>query len=115
MDDREKELEKGFVEFLRREGLGETPVPPELQTAVERRITAEFASKRTIGWGSTALISGAATLVLGLANQGSFNPAFAGLLAVAAVIYGLGVRQLTATSAGASELSALMIDPGGMN
>ena len=106
MDKRERDLEGDFVAFLRREGLDESPVPPELQAAVERRIEAEFASRRTIGWGSTALISGAATLVLGLANQGSFNPAFAGLLALAAAIYGLGVRQLTATSAGVSELSA---------
>ena len=106
MDKEERDLEGDFVAFLRREGLDESPVPPELQAAVERRIDAEFAARRTIGWGSTALISGAATLVLGLANQGSFNPAFAALLALAAAIYGLGVRQLTATSAGASELSA---------
>lgn len=44
--------------------------------------------------------------MLGLANQGSFNPAFVALLTLAAGIYGLGVRQLTATSAGAAELSA---------
>ena len=100
------ELDQGFIEFLRREGLEESPVPPQLQAAVERRIHAEFAARRTIGWGSTALISGAATLVLGLANQGSFNPAFAGLLGLAAAIYGLGVRMLTATSAGGSEVSA---------
>jgi hypothetical protein len=106
VDKRERDLEGDFVAFLRREGLDESPVPPELQAAVERRIDAEFAARRTIGWGSTALISGAATLVLGLANQGSFNPAFAALLALAAAIYGLGVRQLTATSAGVSELSA---------
>ena len=106
MDKRERSLEDDFVAYLRREGLGEAPVPPELQAAVERRIEAEFASRRTIGWGSTALISGAATLVLGLANQGSFDPGFAALLALAAGIYGLGVRQLTATSAGVSELSA---------
>jgi hypothetical protein len=105
VDKRERDLEGDFVAFLRREGLDGSPVPPELQAAVERRIETEFASRRTIGWGSTALISGAATLVLGLANQGSFNPAFAGLLALAAAIYGLGVRQLTATSAGVSELS----------
>ena len=106
MKEPDKEVEDGFVAFLRREGLDESPVPPELQAAVERRIDAEFAARRTIGWGSTALISGAATLVLGLSNQGSFNPAFAALLALAAAIYGLGVRQLTATSAGVSELSA---------
>ena len=106
MDKSERDLEEGFVEFLRREGLEGSPVPPELQATVERRIHAEFAVRRTIGWGSTALISGAATLVLGLANQGSFNPAFAVLLALAAGIYGVGVRQLTATSAGVSELSA---------
>ena len=106
MEQRKSEPDRAFIECLRREGLEEAPVPPELQAAVERRIDAEFAARRTIGWGSTALISGAATLVLGLANQGSFNPAFAALLALAAGIYGLGVRQLTATSAGASELSA---------
>jgi hypothetical protein len=106
VDDRERDPHRGFIEFLKREGIEETPVPPEVQAAVERRIDAEFAARRTIGWGSTALISGAATLVLGLANQGSFNPAFAALLALAAGIYGLGVRQLTATSAGAPELSA---------
>ena len=106
MDKQERDLEGAFVAFLRREGLYESPVPPELQAAVERRIAAEFATRRTIGWGSTALISGAATLVLGLANQGSFNPAFAALLALAAGIYGIGVRQLTATSAGVPELSA---------
>jgi len=106
VEKRERDPEGDFVAFLRREGLDESPVPPELQAAVERRIDAEFAAKRTIGWGSTALISGAATLVLGLANQGSFNPAFAALLALAAAIYGVGVRHLTATSAGAPELSA---------
>jgi hypothetical protein len=106
MERDDAERDQRFAEFLRREGLEGSPVPPELQAAVERRIDAEFASRRTIGWGSTALISGAATLVLGLANQGSFNLAFAGLLALAAGMYGLGVRQLTATSAGASELSA---------
>jgi hypothetical protein len=106
VEKRESEFEGAFAEFLRREGLDGSPVPPELQAAVERRINAEFTARRTIGWGSTALISGAATLVLGLSNQGSFNPAFAALLALAAVIYGLGVRQLTATSAGVSELSA---------
>ena len=105
MNEREKDAEDEFVAFLRREGLDESPVPPEVQAAVERRIDAEFTSRRTIGWGSTALISGAATLVLGLSNQGSFNPAFAALLALGAAIYGLGVRQLTATSAGVSELS----------
>jgi hypothetical protein len=105
VDKEEGDLEGDFVAFLRQEGLDESPVPPELQAAVERRIDAEFAARRTIGWGSTALISGAATLVLGLANQGSFNPAFAALLALAAAVYGLGVRQLTA-SAGTSELSA---------
>ena len=97
MDKQEKDLEGAFVAFLRREGLDESPVQPELQAAVERRIVAELATRRTIGWGSTALISGAATLVLGLANQGSFNPAFAAVLALAAGIYGIGVRQLTAT------------------
>ena len=106
MEEREDEVERGFIEFLRREGLEETPVPPHVQAAIERRIDAEFATRRTIGWGSTALISGAATLVLGLANQGSFNPAFAALLGLAAVIYGLGVRQLTATPQSVSELSA---------
>lgn len=106
MDKRDDEVEPGFIEFLRREGLDETPVPPQVQAAVERRIDAEFATRRMIGWGSTALISGAATFVLGLANQGSFNPAFAALLGLAAVVYGLGVRLLTATPPGASELSA---------
>ena len=106
VDEPERELDEGFIEFLRREAIEESPVPPQLQAAVERRIEEEFSARRTIGWGSTALISGAATLVLGLGNQGSFNPAFAALLALAALVYGLGVRQLTATSAGAPELSA---------
>ena len=106
MDDHDEKVNPPFVEFLRREGLEQSPVPPDLQVRIERGIDASFAARRTMGWGSTALISGAATLVLGLANQGSFNPAFAALLALAAAIYGVGVRHLTATSAGAPELSA---------
>src|SRR4051812_13240610 len=106
MDEQDEKSQERLVEFLRREGLDELPVPPQLQAAIERRIHQEFEGRRTIGWGSTALISGAATLVLGLANQGSFNPAFGALLAVAAVIYGLGVRKLTATSPDGSELPA---------
>lgn len=106
MDERIDGVEPGFVEFLRQESFGESPLPPRLQEAIEERIRAELAAKRKIGWKSTALISGAATLVLGLANQSGFTPAFAALLGATAILYGLGVRLLTMSSTAAAEISA---------
>lgn len=106
MDERIDGVEPGFVEFLRRESLGEAPLPPPLQEAIEARIHAEFAAKRKLGWKSTALISGAATLVLGLANQSGFTLAYAALLGATAILYGLGVRLLAVSAPAVAEISA---------
>jgi hypothetical protein len=99
MDGNDDRVDEQLIEFIHREAMEELPVPPELQRKVERRIEAALATKHKMGWGSTALISGTATLALGLANTGSFDPAFVLLLTLAAVVYGVGVRQLTAVSA----------------
>ena len=106
MDNHEPEEDRQLIEFLRHEGLERSPVPPSLQAAVERRIDKEFGARRTIGWGSTLLISAAATVVLGLATPGRLSLAFGALLAGASVIYGLGVRMLTGTGGSRQEASA---------
>ena len=97
MNDHDDDVNEQLVEFLRREALEDLPVPPDLQAKIERRIEEAFEAKGKMGWRPTAVITAAATLVMGLANQGSFDPAYVMLLAVAAAVYGVGVRQLTAT------------------
>jgi len=99
MEEHDESVDEQLIEFIRREALEEVPVPPELQARIERRIEATLATRHKMGWGSTALISGAATLALGLANPAGFDPAFVLLLTLAAVVYGAGVRQLTAVPA----------------
>jgi len=99
MDENGDRVDDELIDFIRRQALEEVPVPPELQAKVERRIAAAIARKRKMGWGSTALVSAAATLALGLANTGSLDRSFLLLLALAALLYGAGVRQLTAEPA----------------
>jgi hypothetical protein len=87
------------IQFLSEMMTGDDPVPPDLQTRMERFVRRQIVRRRTLGWKATGSVSLAAGLVLFLSSGADASMAYAGLVGVSVSLYGVFVRKMIAQTA----------------